>query len=111
MHMLLPLLLPLQLVHEFRLVLLLGRTLCHKQPGVSMTCTRLVQLMAASASARWTSCSLQQSGQCCGSCRRGGTGRWVPAGLPSSHAWSTMVHAALADDSAAMLGPQWAMLP
>jgi hypothetical protein len=47
--MLLPLLLPLQLVHEFRLLLLLGRTLCHKQPGVSMTCTRLVQHRAADA--------------------------------------------------------------
>uniref|UniRef100_A0A383VHU2 Uncharacterized protein n=1 Tax=Tetradesmus obliquus TaxID=3088 RepID=A0A383VHU2_TETOB len=39
-----------QLVHEFRLLLLLGRTLCHKQPGVSMTCTRLVQHRAADGS-------------------------------------------------------------
>jgi hypothetical protein len=46
MRPLLPLL-PLQLVHEFRLLLLLGRTLCHRQPGVSMTCTRLVQYRAA----------------------------------------------------------------
>jgi hypothetical protein len=47
---LLPLLLPLQLVHEFRLLLLLGRTLCHRQPGVSMTCTCLVQHRAADGS-------------------------------------------------------------
>ncbi|WIA36341.1 hypothetical protein OEZ86_007661 [Tetradesmus obliquus] len=39
-----------QLVQEFRLLLLLGRTLCHKQPGVSMTCTRLVQHRAADGS-------------------------------------------------------------
>jgi hypothetical protein len=44
------LLLPLQLVQEFRLLLLLGRTLCHKHPGVSMTCTRLVQRRAADGS-------------------------------------------------------------
>jgi hypothetical protein len=50
MHPLLPRL-PLQLVHEFRLLLLLlGRTLCHRQPGVSMTCTRLVQHHAADGS-------------------------------------------------------------
>jgi hypothetical protein len=44
------LLLPLQLAHEFRLLLLLGRTLCHRQPGVSMTCTRLMQHRAADGS-------------------------------------------------------------
>jgi hypothetical protein len=50
MRPLLPLL-PLQLVHEFRLLLLLlGRTLCHRQPGVSMTCSRLVQHRAADGS-------------------------------------------------------------
>jgi hypothetical protein len=49
MHPLLPLL-PLQLVHEFRLLLLLGRTLCHRQPGFSITCTRLVQHRAADGS-------------------------------------------------------------
>jgi hypothetical protein len=48
--LLLLLLLPLQLVQEFRLLLLLGRTLCHKQLGVSMTCTRLVQHRAADGS-------------------------------------------------------------
>jgi hypothetical protein len=50
MRLFLPPLLPLQLVHEFRLLLLLGRTLCQRQPGVSMTCTRLVQHRAADGS-------------------------------------------------------------
>ena len=40
----------LQLIHEFRLLLLLGRTLCNSQSGVNMSMRCLVQYRAADGS-------------------------------------------------------------